>query len=102
MDLGFNFNKIEGFEWDKGNLEHIKKHKVEYIECEEIFVNTPLRVSTDEKHSQAEKRLEALGQTDSGRLLFVSFTIRDNKFRVISARDQNRKEKEIHRNGGEV
>ena len=32
-----------------------------------------------------------LGKTDKERLLFVVFTIRSNKIRVISARDMNRK-----------
>lgn len=93
MDLGFDFTKIEGFDWNKGNLDHIKKHNVGYKECEEIFFNTPLRIDKNKKHSQLEERFEALGQTNSGRLLFVVFTIRANKFRIISARDQNRKEK---------
>jgi uncharacterized DUF497 family protein len=47
----------------------------------------------DEKHSQKETRFFALGHTDSGRLLFVVFTIRNNLIRVISARNMNRKER---------
>jgi uncharacterized DUF497 family protein len=39
----------------------------------------------------------ALGQTDAGRSLFVVFTIRDTLIRVISARDMNRKEREVYR-----
>ena len=102
MDLGFDLSKIEGFEWDKGNLEHIKKHNVEHRECEEIFVNMPLRVKQNKKHSREEKRFEALGQTNDGRLLFIVFTIRINKFRIISARDQNRKERGYKNVGVEV
>ncbi|HEY88652.1 MAG TPA: BrnT family toxin [Thermoflexia bacterium] len=33
-----------------------------------------------------------MGQTDRERLLFIAFTIRDNRIRVISARDMNRRE----------
>ena len=34
----------------------------------------------------------ALGTTDAGRLLFISFTVRRHLIRVISARDMTRKE----------
>lgn len=91
--MDFDFSKLEGFEWDQGNLEHIKKHEVGYKECEEIFVNKPLRVNKDENHSKTEERWEALGKANNGRLLFIVFTIRSNKIRVISARDQNKKER---------
>lgn len=89
----FDFSKIEGFEWDKGNPEHVKKHKVDYKECEEVFVNKPLRVSKDEDHSDAEERFEVLGKTNKERLFFLVFTVRTNKIRVISARNQNKKER---------
>ena len=90
------------FEWDKGNLEHIEKHSVDYRECEEIFLNEPLLLSEDEAHSKIERRFHALGVTNERRLIFLAFTIRKNKIRVVSARDQNRKErKELQQGGGE-
>jgi len=64
-----------GFDWDDGNLE-----------------NEPLVVSPDRGHSMGEPRYLALGQTDSGRRLFISFTIRGSLVRIISARDMTRKE----------
>ncbi len=92
MDI--NFDKLEGFEWDQGNLEHIKKHDVDYKECEEIFYNKPLQINEDKDHSSVtETRFEALGQTSKGRKLFLAFTIRKNKIRVISSRNQNKKER---------
>ena len=36
-----------------------------------------------------------LDETDNERLLFVVFTIRSNKIRVISARDMSRKERRL-------
>lgn len=100
--MDFDLSKIEGFEWDKGNLEHVKKHSVDYRECEQVFFNKPLLIREDEKHSQLEKRFHALGITDKKRFVFVTFTIRKNIFRIISARDQNRKErKEVQEIGGE-
>jgi len=38
-----------------------------------------------------------LGRTNDDRYLFVVFTIRNNKIRVISARDMNRKERRVYR-----
>lgn len=101
MGLGFDLSKIEGFEWDGGNLGHIEQHLVDYRECEEVFLNKPIVITKDETHSQIEDRLRVYGQTNKKRLLFIIFTIRVNKIRVISARNQNRKErKELQERGG--
>lgn len=91
--MKIDFNKLDGFDWDQGNLIHIKKHKVDFRECEEVFVNIPLRLNEDKEHSKIEKRLQVLGKTNNQRLLFIAFTIRKNKVRVISVRDQNKKER---------
>lgn len=100
--MNFDFSKIEGFDWDKGNLEHIKKHSVHYTECEEVFSNKPLLINEDKEHSIKETRFHALGIPNKGRILFITFTVRDNKVRVISAREANRKERETLRKiGGE-
>ena len=64
----------------------------------QIFLNQPLLTSEDEKHSKDEPRFNALGQTDTGRHLHVTFTLRngDTLVRVISARDMNRKERAFY------
>lgn len=85
---------VKGFDWDKGNInKNWKRHQVDFRECEEIFFNQPLLANLDEKHSKKEKRFQALGQTDRKRRLFIVFVIRNKKIRIISARDQSRKEK---------
>lgn len=87
-------NKIDGFDWDRGNLIKNKfKHQVNSFECEEVFFNQPLLILPDLKHSQSEIRLYALGKTNHHRLLFIVFTTRDNLIRIISARDMSRKER---------
>ncbi len=91
--MKIDFNALEGFEWDKGNLKHIRKHDVDYRECEETFLNKPLIVNEDDNHSQAEERFRVYGQTNKGRLMSVIFMVRNNKLRVISARDQSKKER---------
>lgn len=94
MDI---LSSAEGFEWDKGNIEkNWERHKVSFVECEEVFFNKPLIIREDEPHSQVETRYYALGKTDNERLLFMVFTMRGKKIRVISARDMNRKERKIY------
>ena len=81
-----------GFDWDDGNLEkNWVLHRVPFWEAEEIFFNEPLVIMADAKHSKQETRFLALGQTESGRLLFISFTVRRSLI-LISARDMTRTE----------
>ena len=99
MGLAFNFKKFEGFDWNEGNLLKNKlKHRVNIKECEEVFYNKPLLINEDNNHSNKEIRFQALGVTGNNRLLFIVFTKRNNKVRVISARDQSKKERLIFNN----
>ena len=86
-----------GFDWDEHNVnKNWDKHNVHFTECEEVFFNKPFLVADDEKHSAGEKSYYSLGKTNARRLLFVVFTIRKNKIRVISARDMNKKERKTY------
>ena len=85
------------FEWDFGNIDkNYKKHKVVYQEAEEVFGNKPLTVSEDKAHSILEKRYQALGKTNKERKLFLSFTIREDRIRIISIRDMSKKEEKVY------
>ncbi len=87
----------KGFDWDDGNADkNWLRHQVSQHESEQVFFNEPLIVGHDEKHSHLEKRWYVLGKTDVGRLLFIVFTIRENRIRVISARDMSKKERVIY------
>ncbi len=90
--------KITGFNWDEGNARKNEKHDVSTAESEQIFFNEPLLLLSDPKHSGLELRFHALGRTDEGRLLHVTFTLREagKNIRVISARDMHRKERHIY------
>ena len=88
--------RIQGFDWDQGNdRKSTDKHGVSQAEAEQMFFNDPLLVVEDAKHSEREARFHALGCTDAGRLLHVTFTLRhhDTLIRVISARPMHRKER---------
>lgn len=80
------------FEWDKGNSEKNKKHNVEDREAEEAFFDKHKLIFKDLVHSESEERFRLLGKTKKNRLLFIVFTKRVNKIRIISARDINREE----------
>jgi len=92
-----------GFEWNEGNSnKNLTKHKESDSECEQVFFNQPFISESDVCHSHDEPRYYALGKTDSGRRLFVVYTIRNQFIRVIPARDMNRNEKrEFERLQGE-
>ncbi len=82
--------RCAGFQWDAGNREKSWiKHGVSPAESEEAFDNLPLLLSEDEKHTGMEERFHAMGQTDRGRRLLITFTFRGERVRVISARPMN-------------
>ncbi len=82
------------FDWDEGNREKNQiSHGIMWIDAEEVFFNRPLMIHSDEGHSKVEARYQALGRTNKDRKVFVVFTIRKNKIRIISIRDMNKKEK---------
>ena len=94
-----NWAQVTGFDWDDGNSrKNAEKHGVNQSEAEGIFFNEPLLLLEDPKHSQTEARFHALGGTDDGRLLHITFTLRHNGtlVRVISARDMHRKERAVY------
>lgn len=89
-----DFPRVTGFEWDDGNRDkNWAKHQVSNSNCEEIFFNLPLLLQPDEAHSESEAAYYVLGQTNAGRRLFIVFTIREKKVRVISARDMRVRER---------
>ncbi|MBK6388639.1 BrnT family toxin [Candidatus Aalborgicola defluviihabitans] len=93
-----DLSKIIGFNWDDGNARKNEKHGVSTAEAEQVFFNVPLLLLDDASHSQKEPRLHALGKTDEGRMLHITFTLRQagQLIRVISARDMHRKERAIY------
>ena len=88
--------RIEGFDWDAGNSrKNDNRHGVTQAEAEQVFFDARLLISADERHGGRETRYHALGCTEDGRRLHISFTLRyrGRLIRVISARDMSRKER---------
>lgn len=85
------------FEWDHGNKnKNYKKHGVTDQECEEAFFDLRKKILRDIFHSHNEDRYILLGETKRKRKLFVVFTMRSDKLRVISARDLNKREQKLY------
>ena len=85
-----------GFDWDDGNItKNESKHNLKANEIEELFFNEPLLVIEDFNHSKDECRCNALGYINNGLKLFVAFTKRGNKIRVISARPMKKRREKI-------
>jgi len=88
--------RLIGFDWDDANWRKSElKHGVAAAEAEEALLKDPL-CQVDPRHSDDEQRYVALGETNEGRRLFVSFTVRRGRARVISARPMSRKERAIY------
>ena len=87
----------EGFDWDEGNTrKNWHRHRVTDEESEEVFSNLPIIILRDSSHSKEELRYAARGTTNTDRRLTVAFTIRDQRIRVISARDMTRNEHRVY------
>ncbi len=86
---------VAGFDWDTANRNKCEKHGVSIAEIEDLF-SGPVLVVPDSTHSKNEDRIRAIGRTQSGRFVFIVFTIRERGgkrlIRPISARYMHRKE----------
>jgi uncharacterized DUF497 family protein len=97
-----DLSRFTTFEWDAGNdVKNWTKHRVSRAECEEIFFHRPLLLQEDASHSTAEARCYVLGKTSASHKLFLVFTARGDRIRVISARDMTRAERRryLHEEG---
>ena len=91
--MKLDFSKIEGFDWDAGNLlKNPQKHRVSNEEAEEVFFRRPV-VADDTRSGDSEPRWFVLGETEPGRVLRIVFTMRGRRIRIISARPVSKKER---------
>lgn len=82
------------FEWDeKKAIQNLVKHGISFDEAITAFDDPFALLARDEKHSnESEFREFLLGESDHG-ILMVIFTVRNIRYRIISARKANRKER---------
>ena len=85
------------FEWDEANKKKVwKKHKISVEECEEAFAADEIFSQPDELHSNKESRYILISKTKKLKYLFIVYTLRKNKVRVISDRSMHIKEQEFY------
>jgi len=85
------------FDWDQGNtVKNLIKHGVECRQAEESFLDENSLILDDTGHSTSERRYLLIGKDHQGVVLYVVFTQRNSKVRVISARVANKKERRFY------
>ena len=80
------------FEWDdaKNKINKIK-HGINFKTAARVFNDPYLIEEFDEEHSTDEDRWKVIGMVDD--VLFVIYTNRDEKIRLISAREATEQER---------
>ena len=80
------------FEWDSEKARINKcKHKVSFETATNVFFDENRIELRDEDHSDDEDRWQVIGKVDD--ILFVVYTEREDRTRIISARKADKKER---------
>jgi uncharacterized DUF497 family protein len=76
--------------WDPSKaLENFRKHGVTFKDAADVLGDPFHQSMPDDLNSDEDDRYTALGSTAGDKLLFVSYTIRGDDARVISARTRD-------------
>jgi len=88
------------FEWDPDKERtNIERHGVDFTETATAF-GDPLEVTiSDPNHSVGEFRFLSLGHSSLDRVLVVSYTEREERIRMISARTASPRERRQYESG---
>ncbi len=79
------------FEWDPEKAEsNRKKHRVHFAEAETVFKDHSLLTLFDE--TSDEERYVAIGVGSLREILYVVYTVRNERIRIISARKATQQE----------
>jgi uncharacterized DUF497 family protein len=80
------------FEWDNAKEQgNRKKHGIDFRTAAKVFLD-PHVIEFDDLDVTDELRFNAIGLVD-GRMLFVTYTVREDANRIISARGAEPHEK---------
>ncbi len=83
------------FEWDEEKNEENKiKHGISFETASYVFDDPDYIEMYDFEHSDDEDRYIAIGKV--GDILFVVFTERKDRIRLISARNASKREEDIY------
>jgi len=82
------------FEWDADKAaSNLRKHRVSFDEARTVLSDPREMTMFDEDHSEDEDRYISMGLSGQGRVVVVSYTERDDRIRIISARVANKRER---------
>lgn len=85
------------FEWDLFKAEsNFLKHGVSFTEAGTVFGDELSSTVPDPDHSRDEDRYITIGWSNRRRLLMVAHTDRDNRIRIISARELSPRERKAY------
>ena len=88
------------FEWDEEKADlNFKKHGVDFEEAATVFEDLFNIDFYDPQHSVEENRFLIVGESNHKRLLIVSYTERNDKIRIISARELTPQERRSYEHG---
>ena len=86
------------FDWDDGDRYKIDDHRVAVEEAEEALLD-PDGIRTDVYNSGRERRRGFIGATVADRVLFIAYTMRAGRVRVVTARDATEAERRRYSSG---
>lgn len=87
---------MECFTWDeRKRISNITKHGIDFLDVVEVF-DDPDRIEVEDKRENyGEIRTQTIG-TVSGVVIFVVYTHRHGKNRIISVRKANKNERKTY------
>ena len=89
------------FEWDdEKNQINLRKHGIDFSDAAQIFFDENRIERFDKFHSDDEDRWQVIGKVND--VLFVIYTERGEKIRLISARKANAYERRIYYGNGNL
>ena len=74
----------------------LREHKIDLFDASAIFFDPFFLSDYDAGHSVTEDRYRIIGKMPNGRLIHVSYTIRADVVRLITARKATGKEGELY------
>ena len=87
-------------EWDPNKeVVNQRKHGISFHEAATVFFDPFSLISPDVEHSMGEQRHNIMGVSNGGKLLIVTYTERQKRLRIISARTPMKSERRDYEEG---
>ena len=88
------------FEWDPDKaVRNFEKHGVSFQDAATVFGDKLSYTFDDPDHSDEELRFLTVGFSQTGKLLIIAHADRNDKVRIISAREVTKRERRFFEGG---